>query len=842
MILLYNLVTMPEHKLLIIPKDSTRQRRPPNNLPVHSLSLIGRESDVNEILRILKPVGEQPPLAQEAHWLTLTGPGGVGKTSLALQTAEELLDSFQDGVFFVEMASITEPELVIPAIAGVLQLREVPDKPLISTLTEHLKDKATLLVIDNFEQLASARSVLAELVASCPQLSLIVTSRAPLRSQAEREYVVASLSFPTAISHLTAGQALKYGAIALFTQKARSIDSSFALTDENAAAVAEVCTRVDGLPLAIELVASHSRVLSPQAMLVRLTSPLRLLADRTREAPARHKTIRATIEWSYDLLTGKEQQLLNRLSTFVGGFSLRAAEAVCNEAGEITISPDRPEALDVLEGLERLIDSSLVRRVSQPDGTVAGEDRRFTMLQIVREFAQEQLEAAVETHALEQRFIDYFLWLGEHNFSEYHNQMHEIEFWLTLVKLEENNLRAALNRLLERESGDASAKALRLLKAYGLEWQRVVQPSEYMGWLNRALSHVDDNKKDLRIWALRKACSTAMQHADYLRAKETAEQALTLAGEVGDTWQITELTNMLGQIAFFQDDYATARILMERALADYRNLDKDFEIAATLMNLGQVAYSQGDYPYGETLLLESLSRIRGLGSPTGLLHATLNLGHIQRHLHKSTEARASLLEALELAQKVDAPRMAAEALTNISGLVLDQLANQVSPVLLNSALKQVARICGLASGLLEASGRRLEPLPERELEANTDVARTRLGEAAFTAAWEEGRAMDLSGALELAGKDTYSQPDNRPRGRGRPKARYVGGLTAREFDAVALVARGMTNVEIAEELILSVRTVEAHVASSLQKLGLHTRAELAAWAVREGILPDSQRK
>src|SRR5215207_7851027 len=397
----------------------------PNNLPLQPTPLVGREREVSEIAERLRSEG--------VRLLTLTGPGGTGKTRLALQSAAELLEEFDDGAFFVALAAITDPELVPSAIAEPLGVRESAEQTLQESLKSYIRDKRLLLILDNFEQVLEGAPVAGELVGACPKLKVLATSRIPLRLYGEQEYPVPPLALPDPSDLPPLEILTQYGAVKLFVERARAVKADFAVTNESAPAVAEICARLDGLPLAIELAAARIRILPPQQMLQRLGDRLKLLKGGARDVPARQQTLRGTIDWSYDLLTEEEKVLFWRLSVFSRSHTLEAAEEVCDPEGK----------LDALEVVGSLLEKSLLRR----EQGVGGEPR-FVMLETVHEYAREKLEESEEAEEVERRHAEYFLALAEEANPKLKGP-DQLQ-WLQRRETEHDNMRAALGRTLQR--------------------------------------------------------------------------------------------------------------------------------------------------------------------------------------------------------------------------------------------------------------------------------------------------------------------------------------------------------------------------------------------------------
>lgn len=805
---MYNGPTMPQSKLYILPGAGNEQSTP-SNLPSPIARLVGRESDLDALSALL--------LSPDTRLVTLTGPGGVGKTRLALQLAAGMLDAYPDGVYFVDLSSITDPALVIPTITAALTLNAPPGATLYVALSSFLQNRKILLVLDNFEQVISAALPVAGLLASCSGLNVIITSRALLRIQAEREYAVSPLATPASSRPLSVAQASRYSAVSLFVQRAHSVDPSFELTDTNAEAIVDICIKIDGLPLAIELVTAHARLLTPQDMLARLSNPLRLLSGKAPETTARHRTIRSTIEWSYRLLSRDEQKLFRRLSVFVGGFTLRAAEAVCNDAGDVDLSEHSSEAIDILESLGTLLDSSLIKQPGQD-----AEEKRFAMLQTVREFASEQLIASGEFDLLHQRHAAYHLQLARSLNTDPAGK--EGVNNLNRLAPDHENFRAALSFLARSAPDDA----LQLLESAQSLWERFMRSSEVISWIEQVLARVGPEPSKLRIWACRFGAIQAQRIEEFDVSAGWIANALAMARALNDKREILECINLQSRVALGTGDYPTARTLMEEVLAVCREIGNRFMEAATLINLVGVAQSRGEYARAELLSRQGLAIFTEIENNIGIMWAHLNLGDTLHRLNRLAEAREYLMKALTIAQQADHP-LAIETLVVLGNVAIDMIKQSRSPAVPNMRIQQAVSLYGLASLTLERRGTALDSALQPLYERNLAYARQQLGDDLFNTAWQEGRAAPISRAVELA--DRIPQPVSS----AFSKKRIVSGLTSREANVAALVARGMTNPEIAARLVLSVRTVEAHVANVMQKLNLHNRTEVAAWAIRERL-------
>jgi predicted ATPase/class 3 adenylate cyclase len=473
-----------------------------NNLPLQPTPLVGREKEVAEVCDLLR--------GEETRLLTFTGPGGIGKTRVALQAAADLLDDFPDGTFFAPLATLTQAELFFSTVAETLGVQETGEQPLDESLKDYLKERRLLLVLDNFEQVLGAAPTVTELLAAAPGLKVLATSRAPLGLYGEHEYDVPPLSVPD-VRHLPDLKVLsQYEAVRLFIERAKAAKADFEVTDESAPAVAEICVRLDGLPLAIELAAARIKMLPPNALLHRLGSSLKLLTGGARDLPERQRTLRATIEWSFALLDEGEQVLFGRLAVFSGGRTLEAIEGICDAEGDL--------AVDTFEGVSSLLDKSLLRQEEGPGG-----EPRFVMLETVHEFAREKLKESAEAEEIKRIHAQYFLTLAEEAYTELKgaNQLQ----WLEKLEAEHDNMRAALSWALEHKQVEL---ALRLGSALWWFWWMRGHNSEGRRWLEQALAMDGRGSPEVRAMALAGAGALASEQGDLDRAKEACEGGFEL--------------------------------------------------------------------------------------------------------------------------------------------------------------------------------------------------------------------------------------------------------------------------------------------------------------------------
>src|SRR5947209_1219239 len=524
----------------------------PNNLPIQPTPFIGREREVAAVTRLLR----QP----DVRLVTLSGPGGVGKTRLALHVAAELCDDFIDGVFLVALAPVAAAEQVVPAIAQTLGISESSDLPLFSLLEAALKGKQLLLLLDNFEQVVEAAVMLADLLAACPRLKIAVTSRMGLHVRAEHEFVVPPLSVPT-LKHLPDVRTLShYEAVALFIERAQTTKPDFSVTNANAPAVAAICAHLDGLPLAIELAAARVKHFSPQTLLARLEQGLSVLSGGARDLPARQQTLRGAIAWSYDLLSPEEQQLFRHLAVFVDGWSLEAAEAICQARGGL--------AEDMLEGMASLVDKSLLRQEEQAEG-----ETRFWMLQTLREFGLEQLARSGELEATRQAHAEYYLWLAEE--AQPSLRATEQGRWMARLEQEHENLRAALFWLLAQarigsdRSKQQAEQPLRFCNALSWFWSTRGYIREGQAVLEQALPLRRSVSVPVQAKTFYTAAELAFLLDDLERTERLGSESLHLFRELGDKAGMAGALFLLGSSAWARGEYTPARRQLEEAAPLY---------------------------------------------------------------------------------------------------------------------------------------------------------------------------------------------------------------------------------------------------------------------------------
>ena len=690
------------------------------NLPLPPNPLIGRRRELAELEALI--------LRQDVRLVTLTGPGGIGKSRLALELARGLADEFADGVVFVSLAPIRDPSLVLNAIFDALPLKKADRRHLPETLGRYLHEHELLLVVDNLEHLTAAAVEVGSLLAAAPRLTVIATSRAPLRVAAEHEYEVLPLSLPDRTAEVGVEELREHDAVELFVARAQAARAGFALTSSNAAAVAEICIRLDGLPLALELAAARIKLLSPQAMLDHLEHPLGLLTGGARDLPERQQTIRATLEWSYRLIGRRPRELMARLGVFAGSFTLEAAIALTGFTEP-----------DILEPLAALLDNSLLRREEDRTGGA-----RYQMLATIREFALERLERSGQAEPCRRRHAEHYLELAER--AEPELRRRDQLLWFERLETEFDNLRAAFDWSLV--TGEAEI-ALRLAGAMQRVFYVRGRLNEGRRWLEEALAHGGEQPLEHRAKALTAAANVACFQGDLLRARAFAEDHVALARGSGDARDLADALTTLGNVASTEGDYEAATAAYEQALALARQASDDWLTGQVLLALGSEALLQDDYGRAEELCTEARELLCEVGDETGAAVALQNLGLAALLRGDESESRALLEECLADARALGHLRVLATCLEATASIA----AREDS--------RRAVEMMAAADHARRESGARVTAVEQGLRDGTLALVRGRLDERAFRGAWrrgssagiEEAAAAALSGSPVGAGKE-----------------------------------------------------------------------------------------
>ena len=676
-----------------------------SNIPAPLTPLVGRRLELAALTSLVR--------AGQARLLTLTGPGGTGKTRLALESAWELVSDFADGAFFVDLAPIAEPELVADQILAALEVDEQPGRPVIATLKQALRGRRILLLLDNFEGVLDAGPLVTELLAAAPELKVLVTSRVVLHVSGEHEYPVPPLALPD-LEHDPIESLTRSEAVELFAARARAVSPAFRLTEDNARIVAAICVALDGLPLAIELAAARTRELAPEEMLQRLESRLELLTAGPRDAPVRQRTLRATLDWSFELLDGDEQQLLARLSVFAGGSTLKAAETVCG-AQEATLAA--------------LVRKSLLRR----EETESGE-ARFRMLETIREYALERLEERGEANRLHRRHAEQVRDLAERSAQALRAGQPSSEVYARL-EADLDNIRAAL-RWADTAAPELMLQIGGLLKLF---WRVRGHLDEGRRWLESALAHNGSEATPGRARALEAAGALAQRRGEYASAKASWQEGLEIWRSLGNDEGVARALGDLASVFDLEGDAEHAIPLYEESADLLRTLELDYELGTVVSNLGVCLTGEGRLDEAARLHEEAIEHCRASGRDEQLVISLFNLGRVSMFQDRHDEAAERFAQALDAARELGYREMIAYCLKG-SGEVMAA----------RGELEPAARLLGAADRLFAELGAHVEAGEQATYEETVAELKRGLGDEAYRSAHAEGQALTRAESLALA--------------------------------------------------------------------------------------------
>ena len=797
-----------------------------NNLSPQATPLIGRERDLARL--------QQHLLGEDVRLITLTGPGGTGKTRLAIACAQQMLQHFYDGVYFVDLAPLRHARFVLSTIARTLQVQMSSSSPS-DALLRFLHGKCILLVLDNFEHVQAAAPELSALLSGCSDVKVLATSRAPLHLRWEHEVPIPPLPLPDLRAEPDVKELLRSAAVALFFERARAVRPDFVPTRDNVDAVARICVRLDGLPLALELAAARIKALGARDLLRLLEQHLAPLATGALDAAPRHRSLQATISWSHDLLRPAERTLFRRLAVFAGGWTLDAAQTVCGD--------EHLDAPAVVDTLARLVDQSLVQLEE-----VQGRSR-YRMLETLRQFAHEQLESSGEVDDLARRHATHFLSVGELLGPEARVFGTEASTVRAELEVEHDNMRAALRWLIERGEADL---ALRMADALQSFWYVRGPYTETHRALNEVLA-MDGAQAPtaLRASLLNGAAIAAAMNGDVSGGLELNEQALAIARTTNNLLIAGHALQSLANVAELRGDFEQARRYAQQALTTDRRIGNQFRESVVLSNLGRMSWKQGDLAAAQDLAEQSLATARAHGSPWLISHALLILGTAKCDQRQFSTAQTALEEALSLSwqdgdsrvmaycldalgrvaliqgRRADARQQLAESLRlwlelGEQAKVADSLENHAQLAAASGQPDVALRLAGAATGLRMTLRVAAPPHMQTLHKVWLERARTKLGPERADALLSNAQTMTAEEAVRYALRRQLTTSTT-------THATSWSPLTKREQEVARLVVRGRSNRQIATVLVVTEATAAKHVENIRDKLGLNSRTQIAAW-------------
>jgi predicted ATPase/DNA-binding CsgD family transcriptional regulator len=829
-----------------------------DNLPALFSTFIGRKGESAEIIQLLS----------KHRLVTLTGSGGCGKTRLALHAAGSLLAGYKDGIWLTELAGLMDGVLVTQAVASVLNLHEQAGNLVHESLISSLQTRQVLLILDNCEHLLDAVAELSKtILESCPHVKILTTSREILRVPGEAVFVVPPLSLPDAQpwrgpghEQETLAAYQQSEAIQLFTARAALISSDFALTSKNGPWVADICRRLDGIPLAIELAAARLRAFSVRQIAERLDDRFHLLTSSLRTVPLRHQTLEAALDWSYQLLSGEEKKVLQHLSVFASGWTLNAAETICSDG-----SLHQSEVMDILSNL---VDKSFIISNRSERGI------RHRFLETIRQYAQEKLEEAGEIDRLRDRHLDYFLHWAETG-AGYLTSPEQSE-WLKYFHAEHDNFRSALD--WSRTHPSRAGHGLRLAAACGRYWKLHGYFSEGREHLT-SLLRIEENQRRTydRAWGLLWTAHLAYMQSDYPAVRSYAQEGLSICLELGDEGRLgaARALDLLGEVATEVGEYESANELFQEALGIYRALNEKRGIADLLMQLGWAAMRAGDYEQANVLLNDCLPLFRELNESEMLAQVQAGLGELALRQGEMDTAKNFLNESLEICRSQGDRRGTAIALGSLAwaaqfdhdfmrmrnlmeesltlrmeigdpgGIAwcLEKLAEAsfmkaepISDFERRQALLQAVQIYGAAAALRAPNNSVIDPVDQPGYQAVIEKLRFEIGSEDFEYAWQEGWELPDRDGIHLALSSIAAPHSADLIGRTHSSSSKPGGLSPRELETVVLIAQGKSNREIAEGMTVRVKTVETYITRIMNKLGFDSRVQIATWALTQGFV------